>query len=276
MPLLRSLQVIFILFFTIPTWAQQRATLPPGAQPLQVEMPTPKRDAQAIAVLNQAIAAAGGMERLAAVRDYRAAGTVTRHEQAQDVQGLITISGSGVAQLKVEENLSTGNRSESMDSGRVTVKNEGASVKNVRGPAPFMPGSLVLPHRQLVTLLKDANLNVSYKGVVQIDGRSLYQIQAKLLYVQLEGKRQEGQEDGRLTKTFFVDAATFQVVMIQDTVPPSIPRKISYSGYRQIGGIPVPYSIEEEIGGTRTRTIRLDAISFNVGIQKSDFDLSRR
>jgi hypothetical protein len=195
-------------------------------------------------------------------------------EAGQELRGAVTITGSGVAQLRVDENLPGGNRSESMDSGQSSAKKEDGLVQRSREPASFMPGNYALPYRQLVSLLKAKYLNVSYKGLVEVGGRSVHQIQAKFPRPpQLDPR---GIRDGYFTKDFFIDSATFQVVMIQDMVPPFVRRKIRYSDYKSVNGMAVPFSIAEETDGTQTRTIRLEAIGFNAGLQKADFDLSAR
>ena len=273
MPLSRSLQVVFalVLFPLVsPMWAQQ----PPSQEAGLSEIPKPTRDSQSISILNRAIAAAGGMEAVAAVRDYTATGTVTVYEEGRDIQGVVTIRGSGVGQLRVDENLSTGIRSESADLGKATIKNESGRVQKARGAAPFLAGNFALPARQLVTLLKDQNIDLSYKGVVQLDGKSVYQIRVqRLLPPELDtNSRIKAQQ----SKDFFIDPATFQVLLIQDTVPPSTPRQTRYGEYRQTNGALVPFSIVEERAGKPIRTIRLDSITFNTGLQKSIFDISTR
>jgi hypothetical protein len=60
---------------------------------------------------------------------------------------------------------------------------------------------------------------------------------------------------------------------MQDVVPNHEIRQIRYSNYKSIGGILVPFSINEQLDGQATWAIEIGQIVFNTGLQDSDFQL---
>jgi hypothetical protein len=75
--------IFCFFFFAVPTWAQQ-------TQPL-TSAPTAPKDAQAVDVVNQALAAAGGVTAITAISDYTGSGNITYHWGVDhDVQGSVT------------------------------------------------------------------------------------------------------------------------------------------------------------------------------------------
>src|SRR5712671_5274323 len=111
MPLSRSMLLVFVFFFSIPVVAQQNR----GAQV--------SRDAQALGLLNQALAASRGMAGIAAVQDYRASGRVKVFESSdRTTEGDITINGTASGRLRMDSYFSGGARSYVSKNGRCSKK----------------------------------------------------------------------------------------------------------------------------------------------------------
>jgi hypothetical protein len=76
-----------------------------------------------------------------------------------------------------------------------------------------------------------------------------------------------------LTFHYFIDVATSHVVMMQDVILKGLPRQIRYADFRPTNGLLVPFSISETIQGQTIRQIQLNQVTFNSGLQDSDFQL---
>jgi hypothetical protein len=273
--------LILILLVSFVASAQQSA----GPQPSATSQPI--RDSQAISVLNQALNGAGGLSAINAIKDYTASGNITYHWNT-DVQGAVTLSGSGLNQFRVDASLPKGMRSFSTTAGRMGIKLEDGTVswlpREVPTPGkpitpipssdafpyqlPKFAGSLAVPYLQLAAVVSDQRYTILYKGIVQIDGHSLHDIQVlppSPSNVEPMSKYQ--------TSDFFIDTSTLQLTMTEDTVPKHVVHQIRYSNYKATSGVLIPFSISEEMGGQNTYEIQMDQISFNTGHQDSDFSL---
>jgi len=243
-------------------------------------LPAPK-DPQAVSVVNQALIVAGGIPAISAIADYTATGNITYHWNPE-AQGTVNVRGLGFDKIRVDASLPSGVHSLVISAGQTTTKNKDGAVSQYPPPypvpssdaflyqPPMFPGSLVLPHTQLTVVLNNPRFSISYKGIVQLDGNSVHDVQVQPI---LPGQTQPDSMTEYHTIDFFIDTTTLQLVMTQDNVPKHIVHQIRYSDYRNVGGVQVPFSIGEQMGGQKTRDIQLSQISFNTGLQDSDFAL---
>jgi hypothetical protein len=270
-----------ILLSNLPVRAQQAASLQ------QVNTPQPIRDPQAVRVVTQALNIAGGVPAIDAIKDYTASGNVTYHWGA-GVNGALTLRGRGLYQFRMDAHLPAGTRSQAISDGRTGIKTEDGTVswfpKEAPVPGqtpkpipssdafpyqpPMFPGGLALPYQQLAATLNNAQFNISHKGIVQVDGHSVHDIQVQRVVPPLPGPLTEFR-----IKHFFIDVSTSQVVMTRDLVPKHTVHEIRYSDYRPASGVLVPFSISEEMASQKTWEILLNATSFNVGLDDSVFVL---
>jgi hypothetical protein len=262
-----------ILLFTGPVWAQQTQTA--------TTPPTATKEPQAVSILNQALAAAGGVSAVKSITDYTATGNVTYHWNPE-ARGTVTVRGLGSGQLRVDANLPRGVHSSVVSEGQTATKAEDGTLSQYPPPypvpssdafpyqPPMFPGSLVIPHSQLVVVLNASRFSLIYKGVVQVDGHAVHDIQAQIVF---PWQTQPDSMTEYHTVDSFIDTTTLQLVMTQDLIPNHVVHQIRYSDYRTVSGVQVPFSIGEEMGGQKTWEIRLDGANFNTGLQDADFSL---
>jgi hypothetical protein len=269
MRLPRPFPLIAILLLSLPLLAQlsqQGKTAPP--QNTAAPPPAP-RDPMATTVVNQALAAAGGINAVSAIQDYSASGNVTYHWQ-EDVQGTVNIIALGQIAFRIDATLPTGVRSWSIDRSTYQTKNEQGVVMPVRGQIPISPTSLVIPYLHLVLALQNAPYRFTYQGMIQLNGRSVHDVQVAPVF----SSNPQSPTNQWLTKDYFIDASTFQIVQTQDRIGPRrIVHTLLYSDYMPQNGVLVPFSITEEDAGQQTWSILLDQVSFNSGLQESKFGL---
>jgi hypothetical protein len=247
--------------------------------------PSAQKDPQAITILSQAMATLGGAVAISAIKDYSGTGTMVFHQSpTEQVNGTVTVSGLGIGEFRMDSNLSTGTRSYSISQdGRTNRKREDGTVSHFPpvGPipssdafpyvTPIFPSGTGFPNEEAFAAVNSPELNVSYKGLVQLDGRSVHDIQVQR---GLTGNPNPNNPMSQYnTMDFFIDASTLQIAMTQDTVPKGIVHQIRYSDYRPVRGISVPFSISEQMAGQHTWDIQLNQIVFNNGLQDSDFTL---
>jgi hypothetical protein len=247
-------------FFALPTPAQQGQSKP---------VPPQSKDAQAIAILTQVLSVAGGTKAISEVTDYSATGHITYH-LAREIQGSVTIRGSGLDQVRLDADLGSGIRSEATSQGEVNLRTEDGTVSQISPQAPLSPPSIVLPYLLLAPILNSSGFSVSYNGIVNLAGTSAHDIQIQRLLPTLSDPNDPHRE--YLIAHFFIDASSFHVLMMRDVVLIHNIREILYSDYRVVDGKLVPFSIEQK-GGHQPCSIQLDHITFNAGVQDSEFHL---
>jgi hypothetical protein len=272
MRFVRSCVAFCILLLAIPSWSQQSST---------TTTPTPApQDAQAVSALNQTLAVAGGTAAIRAIQDYTATGTISYFSQ-QDAQGPVTIEGMNGTEFRMDANLPVGTRSWAVADGVITTKNEKGMVWSMapKSPVPssdaypfqtpFFPASIAFPVRQVAALVGNPSYSLSYKGISQVDGHSVHD-------VQIQRGPSAAVSSGGLTlplrtREIYIDTATLEIVAVSDTLPKNIPHALHYSAYQVTGGILMPFSIAEEVGGQQSWTVQLNHVNFNKGLQEATF-----
>lgn len=259
--------LLYLLLVVVPVWGQQPQP-PQQTQPVTTTSPVTK-DLQAVTILNQALSVAGGIPAIMAVSDYTATGSVTYH-RAQLEQGSVTVRGSGLDYLRIDATLPTGVRSEAISNGQFTMKTEDGIVAPLDGQAPMSPSRLILPYLLLAPALNSPGFSLLYKGLVAVDGSSAYDVQLVRVLPGLSDSTGRFREYS--TIDFFFDSSTLQLLMVQDVVFRHLLRQVRYSNYRFVNGVLVPFSINVQGAGPLTQ-LQLSQITFNTGIQASDFQL---
>jgi hypothetical protein len=259
--------LLIFLLLGVSIWAQ-----PASSQ--QVTTPTPApQDPQAVSVLNQALAVAGGIPAISAISDYVGTGTITYYRPKSEV-GSVTVRANWLDQLRIDSVLSGGARSKVIKGGSTSAKTENGAIIAIPGEAPMSPGRMILPHMLLAAALGvPAGPNVpgyklSYKGIVEIDARPTQDIQVQFVLPGLSDSSYRFVTYH--TIDIFIDGLG-NLIMTQEDFEESIVRQIRYSDYRPVNGIQVPFSVSETISGLQTWLIQLDKINFNTGLQDSDF-----
>lgn len=238
---------------------------------------TPQRDARAVDILKQCLNLAGGVSTIGAVADYTASGAITYHWAGKDVDGNVTLRGRGLDQFRMDASLPTGVRSWAASRGVSSQLAEDGSVSRTRGFATLNPSSFVLPYLLLAAALKSPNYNLSFKGVVEVDGHSAYDLQVGTI-MPAESNPQSSSTGIDVTD-FFIDSSTWEVLMMRDMARPQRNslagpvHEIRFSDYRAVSGVVVPFSIKEAVGGQETWVMHLSSVTFNPGLSDSTFQL---
>jgi hypothetical protein len=105
--------LFYQFFLVVPIWGQQaqppviqpQPTAPMQTQPVTT-LPPVTKDAQAVSIVTQALAAAGGIPAITGITDYMGTGNITyRLGVDQGVQGSVSVRGKGLAQFRLDAKL---------------------------------------------------------------------------------------------------------------------------------------------------------------------------
>jgi hypothetical protein len=264
---LRRVSLVFLSMLSVLTFharAQQNTS-----------QSLPVRDPEAIQVLSQALKAAGGIPVIATTLDYTAQGNITYYWAGEEVHATATVKGRGTGQYRLDASLSNGIRSWAVSNGGGFIKEPTGAVKQIPYQNAVNFGSLTLPWAQMLRALQDSSTGVSYIGLETANGSAVHHIRLQPSFPANADPR--GTFSKLATRDYLIDATYFTVDAIADMVHPdqaytvNHPHVITFSGYQVVGGILVPFTVSETIAGQHTYTLVLTQISFNSGLQDSDF-----
>ena len=238
--------------------------------------PTPPvRDPQAVAILQQALAAAGGAAAIGAVQDYTATGTITYFWAGQQVQGAVTLKGRGIGKFRLEATLQSGTRTWAVSNGAGFIKHADGSARNIPYQNAVNFGNLTFPVAHLAAALQDPSTSISYFGLETRNGQQVQHVRLQRTFPTNLDPR--GDFTKLTIRDFFIDPVAFQVLSILDMTHPedsftiSQPHEMGFSNYRAVNGILVPFSVQETSNGQHTYSVQITQISFNSGLQDGDF-----
>jgi len=233
-----------------------------------------QRDMQAVSVLNQVIANAGGSAALVAIQDFTATGTITFNWAGEDVSGTVAIKGRGLRQFRMEATLSDGVRTWLLNNGQASKEADG-TVTSVPYHTALNFESLTFPFAHLLGALQDASVSISYVGLETIGDSQVHRIHLQKALSQADDLN--GIRATLSRKDFLIDSTTNHIIAIQemvhgkDRITEEHPHEVRFSNYQSIGSVSVPLSIMETNSGQRLFTIQINQIAFNTGLSDSDF-----
>jgi hypothetical protein len=258
--------VVFLALLT----AQPSATQQTSATPAQ-------RDPQAVAILSQAVTAAGGVNALSAILNLTATGQVSFYWGGEAVQGTVTMRCHGINRFRLDATLPDGAHSWIATVGAALEKHPDGTIT----PMPFQntlkPACVAFPFIPLVAALGDPTTSISYVGLVTHDGQQAHDIRVQRNFQ--ANSDPFGAQSALTRMDFFIDPNTLLILSLQDMAyrkdnePGESPRELQFSGYQSASGIAVPFSIKELIGAQQTVTIQLSQFTFNSGLTDADFTL---
>lgn len=246
-------------------------------QPLVTFAQTPvQRDQQALAVLQQTIAAGGGQELLSSIQDLASVGTATYY-LSDPVTASVTIKSRGSRQFRDDVVMPDGQRSTVVDGdGGLQVEPNGALLP-VSSQSAFDLRCMVFPYSPLIAAIQSPSINVIYIGLVNHNGASVYDIRLQQTFA--ADQNSQGNRSAREAHDFYIDPNTFLVVAVSDqfyssaTGSEGISHEIQFSNYQAEGGVALPLTIVETVDGTTAVTMQLNQVNFNSGLTDSDFSL---
>jgi hypothetical protein len=238
---------------------------------------TVQRDQQALAILTQTIAAAGGQQSLASIQDFIESGTIAFNFSDSDpVTGGVTVKSRGLHQLRIDAELPEGRRTTVVNGkGGSLIEADGRTRPIYRQSAKDL-GSLTLPYLPLIAAVQDSSTSIIYGGLVTHNGATVYDVRLQKTYTKQQDP--SGTEGVREASDFYIDSNTLLVAAVFDRIlfdgghnDQGVPHEVLYSNYQPENGIMAPLTIVETVRGETGFTMTLSQVTFNSGLADSDF-----
>jgi hypothetical protein len=264
-----QLALVFVLFFAIlpvSLSAQQSASVPSTI--------TPQRDPQAVAILQKAIAAAGGLQAIQAVNDFEAQGAIKYPAVLHEPVGQVKIQGRGIDQVRMDVQVPEGTRSLVLNHGEGSFKDLNSTAK-VAASSGFHIGLLIFPLPAAIAALADSNADIILEGTVEVNGTSIYKI--KIVRAAPVGLERVANIRQLRASEIFVDSTSFMIVRLAHPFYPQasgssvLTREVTFGNFQQLNGVAFPHSIAEKIAGQPSWEISINWLKFNVGLTDSTF-----
>jgi|SRR5579859_708791 len=258
----RSALLLALVLTVVSATAQQQS--PPTAQ-------APQRDPQAIAILQQSIAAMASI----APTDSTASGTVTIVEGSTTQTGSIQILTRGTSQTSETLTLPDGQRAIVYSNGEAKEINGASSATPpleliVTDQCPDFPLPLLL------SSLSTPDQAIHYVGAETLAGKSVQHIQVWNTFSSnplLQSIAPFSAKDIWLDANSALPLKIAYSRRAGSGAVPAIPVEVTYSNYTRANGILYPFQIDKSLNGTPWMTITISIVSFNTGLTASHFQV---
>ena len=236
-----------------------------------------RQDPQAIAVAQAAFAAMGGAQAVAAYQDSLSSGTFTTYSGGSPVSYPITIKSKGLRETRVELQMATGTNLRIVNQGQGAIQRPDGSVRVLDSNNTFYE---YVNHVPLLSVLADyvgGSVNLLFKGVVQVQGQSEDVIEIDFIPDLANGPLYASMS----STLFFVNQTTWLVDKIQRSTfyegdqNHTFSEETYFADYRPVSGMMVPFHQTVFIDGQLDTDLRVNSVSFNVGLFDSEFGLPK-
>ena len=262
MNFITKLLIIILCFFLPALVAAQRSSAPAQA---------PQRDPQAIAILQQAVAAMASM----VPTDSSASGTVTVVEGSTTQTGTIQILTLGMTQTSVTLDLPAGQRTVIYSDG-TSKEIFGTQSSNPPLQSVLSDQSVDFPLPFLTGALSNPDESFRYIGLESVNGQSAQHIQ---LWNSFASKPHLESLASFSLKDVWLDATSglpLKIAYLRRTsggLAPGIPVEIFLSKYTKVSGVLYPFQIDKSKNGTPWQTIVIENASVNTGLTAAQFQV---
>lgn len=231
----------------------------------------PQRDPQAIAILQQSVAAMA----TSTPTDSSATGTVNVVEGSTTQGGSIQILTLGTSYTSEVQNLTGGQRS--------VIYSNGDALESTPTQSANPPLELIVtdqcadfPLPLLQALLNTADVSIVYVGPEIQNDQPVQHIRE---WKTFQSKPSLQKLAPFSTRDIWISSASGLPVEIAYTrragggSVPGIPVAIFYSNYSNVNGVLYPFEIKKSLNGTPWTTISISSVSFNNGLAASKFQV---
>ena len=234
----------------------------------QTSSQTPVPDAQAIAVLQQAIVAMGSTP----PSDSTAAGTVSTVSGSQIEQGTIRILTRGTDQTL--EQIQTPHGATTVYSRDEASSLVGSTVSPLSIESALSSQCPDFPLPLLAGAINNSDIGYKYIGPETLNGAAVYHIQFWNSYSSNPSMKPLSDfttKDIWIDSTSYLPARLSYVHRVAQGSSPRIPVDVFYSNYQNVSGILYPFSVHRSFNGTPWATITIQSVTLNGGLTDSDF-----
>lgn len=249
----------------------------------------PVREPDAVTILVQSVASAGGANALSSIEDFSATGTITYFWGGQEASGSATVRARGKDQFSLESQLPDGKRLFIVSHGKGKAFEPDGKVTDLPFRNTFNLGIVTFPYISVAAAISDPLTSVTSapaRQVVSVTNLEPIKPLAPNVYgirVQRHFSTDASDSLSKLTVTdYWVDTNSGLIVQVDDTMHSAMipgreyPHEIDLGNYKRINGISVPMDVSDKVNGQLLWKLNLDTVNFNVGLSDSDFDLGSK
>jgi hypothetical protein len=233
----------------------------------------PERDPRALAILQQSLKGMGG----SVPPDSEAMGTVVLVEGSATENGTVLILSRGTDQTLETFQLPSGPRSIIYSSGhareiRGSSSRELQLERAVTSECPDFPVALI------AASLQHPEAGLQYVGQEELGGAQVHHLR---IWSAFPSQPKLAHLEGFSSKDLWVDAASGLARKLSYEqrealgAAPNVPVGVTYSDYRNVGGVLYPFLIQKSFNGTPWATISITKVTFNNGLTDADFPVER-
>jgi hypothetical protein len=233
------------------------------------------QDPQAVAVAQAAFTAMGGAQTIAGYQDSLASGTATISTGGNPVSYPITMKSKGLRETRVELQMPKGANVRIVNQGQGAILRPDGSVKTLYSNNTFYEHVNHVPILSVLAEYASGNVNLIYKGTVQIQSQSEDVIEVDFV-PNLDPVR--GPLFASMSRTlYFVNQITRLVDKTQSTpfyegdMKNTVTEEVYLTDYRSVNGLMVPFRQTVFTDGKLDSDITFTSVNLNVGLPDSDF-----
>ncbi len=231
--------------------------------------PTPlERDAQALSVLKQSFAAMGG----ALPTDTLATGTITIVAGSTTKSGTVRILSRGTDQT-VEDIQTESARHVTVFSGVVAAETKAGTTNRLAFEPSASSQCYDFPLPLIAWALSNRDAALVYVGLESIEGGQAHHIRLWNTFFSAKHRPPAGFN----VRDLWIDAATNLPLHLalekreSGGDAPRIPLVYTYSDFRNVNGVLLPFQIQKSLNGTPWTTITISSANINTGLTNTDF-----
>lgn len=234
-------------------------------------------DPQALAVAQAAFKVMGGTQAISGYQDSVASGTAVISAGGSPVSCPITMKSKGLRETRVELQQTSGTKVRIVNQGQGEIIRPNGSIEKLYANNTFYEHVNHIPLLSVLAEYANGNVNLLYKGVVQVQGQPEDVIEIDFV-PNLDSV--QGPIFASMNQTlFFVNQTTRFIDKIQDSPfnegdsKNKFTEEVYLSDYRSVNGMFVPFHQTVFIDGQLDTDLQFASVTFNVGLPDSDFVL---
>jgi hypothetical protein len=246
----------------------------PPALALAQSSATSASNPQAVALATQAMAALVGKT---PVSDVTLTGTATRTVASDISGGTISLKALGPSLSRMDLALSDGSRSEIRNLATNTPQGfwitPDGTTHTMAGHNCVTDAVWFFPAFSALSQLSNPNLVVTYVGAETRNGVAVQHLHFALQFLTdttATLQRLSGEDFYLSASSYLPLAVVFNLHPDNDDLT-DIPVEIDFGQYQVIGGVQIPYQIEELLNGTPYLNITIQSAVLNSGLSQGDF-----
>jgi hypothetical protein len=236
---------------------------------------TLQRDAQAVALVQQSLAAMGGTQALA-FADSLAAGTALSFKpDGSSVTLSIVKKSKGTKMIRTEVQRPEGTRLRIVNGGTGAIQNPDGTIRRLFSNNTVAERIEHIPALSILSEWQSSNVEVRYVGTDTVNGSPVQMVAISLIPT---SDPQWVRFYRSTTQTlFYIDQATNLVSKIQyqnfaendSNVSEKV--EIFFTDYRVASGVQVPFTQSTYADGRLRSTLTLTSVAFNMGLTEAEF-----